>query len=758
MIKYRALARILVYIYILAIISSGASAQELPGRVANTGITGASSMTTAQSMFDGTEDVLFGKNAKGPYTLSWKPIDRNSESVTINNHRVERNADYQIDYNSGVLAFTSPVPSGAVIRIGYQFDPKKATKNVSAINMPLSLDLLKRDSGSLKFNALYRQAGADPKQPTDMMLLGLSGDTTIKGGQLSSMFMFTPDTKNQEGVDASFIDRAAMQLGGTTDVGALNLTTSYSRVGEYFAGAKEYKLKPGLEVMDLGASYKPSDILNLTASTKRTEELAGAKEGEVTTTNTYAVAYTDGKAPKLNVSRTEVEKDRPDADALKTTTDTVKLDHQLSANVSASALHENVTSEVGDEESRVTTNQLSVNAKVSENTNVNTNVTQKDSTAAGNETLAKVNIDMDPSAKLTIKAAVTSLNTDAKGKDLGETIKVIAKPSDILNIEVNAAHRETDESGRDATESMKLTAKPSGKLSVELNVGHRDSEADGSELGHSLKVVSSPLSYLNLTVDWAARESEIRGDEQVGKFWMQATPSKMLSVTAAIGMHGTDAARNVTREARLKLDPFSHTSISGGYSEVETDGAVVAKVTDVSASTNPSKFVKFDGAYKQREQIGQDDLNSVKVGVVLDSGGLFKLTGDYINNPEDKKGVVQRENNRKIGLLTDFGRLKVRGGFTMKDNYLAGKRSEVTEVGMDYQLSSYAQLTTSYKLDEYREQSVLSTNVYALGYKHRVGSDFSLYLGGSMTTYEENRMFMEGKTEYEAQANLGLRF
>jgi len=94
----------------------------------------------------------------------------------------------------------------------------------------------------------------------------------------------------------------------------------------------------------------------------------------------------------------------------------------------------------------------------------------------------------------------------------------------------------------------------------------------------------------------------------------------------------------------------------------------------------------------------------------------------------------------------------------MKDNYLAGKRSEVTEVGMDYQLSSYAQLTTSYKLDEYREQSVLSTNVYALGYKHRVGSDFSLYLGGSMTTYEENRMFMEGKTEYEAQANLGLRF
>lgn len=758
MIKSRALARLLVYIYILAIIPSGAYAQELPGRVANTGITGASSMATSQSMFDGTEDVLFGKNAKGPYTLSWKPIDRNSESVTINNHRVERNVDYQIDYNSGMLAFTSPVPSGAVIRVGYQFDPKKAVKNVSAINMPLSLDLLKRDNSSLKFNALYRQAGADPKQTTDMMLLGLSGDTRIKGGQLSSMFMFTPDTKDQQGADASFIDRAAMQLGGSTDLGGLNLTTSYSRVGEYFAGAKEYKLKPGMEIMDLGASYKPSDVLNLTASTKRTEELAGAKEGEVTTTNTYAVAFTDPDAPTFNASRTEVDRDRPDADSQKTTTDTVKLDHQLSANVSASAVHENVVSQVGDDESRVTTNQLSVNAKVGENANVKTNVTQKDSTASGKETLAKVNVDVDPSAKLSVKAAVSSLDTDAKGSDVGGNVKVIAKPSDILNIEVSAAHRETDESGRDATESMKLTAKPSGKLSVELNVGHRDSEEEGSELGHSVKVVSSPLSYLSLTMDWAARDSEIRGDEQVGKFWMQATPSKMLSVTAAIGLQGTDAARNVTREARLALNPSTHTSISGGYSEVETDGAVVAKVTDVSASTNPSKFLKLDGAYKQREHVGQDNLNSVNVGVILDSGGLFKLTGDYTTNPENKKGVVQRENNRKIGLLTDFGRLKVRGGFTMRDDYLAGKRSEVTEVGMEYRLSSYAQLTTSYKLDEYREQSVLSTNVYALGYNHRVGSDFSLYLGGSMTTYEENRMFMEGKTEYEAQANFGLRF
>jgi hypothetical protein len=273
-----------------------------------------------------------------------------------------------------------------------------------------------------------------------------------------------------------------------------------------------------------------------------------------------------------------------------------------------------------------------------------------------------------------------------------------------------------------------------------------------------MKVVSSPLSYLNVTMDWSARDSEIRGDEQVGKFRLEATPSKLLSMSAAIGLHDSDAAHDITREARLALNPFSNTTISGGYSELETDGTVVAKVTDVTASTKPAKFIQLDGGYKQRQTAGADDLNSMNVAMVLDPGGFLKITGEYQGNPEDKKGIVQLENNQKVGLLTDFGRLKVKGGYTMKDSYVAGKRSEMTEIGVDYRLSAYSLLTTSYKLDENREQTVLGTNVYALGYRHRVGSDLDLYIGGSMTTYEQDQAYLEEKTEYQAEANLGVRF
>lgn len=721
----RTIARSFIYICILTLALPGAYTQELP-RVANTGLTGSSAMVTPQNMFDGTQDVLFGKNTKGPYTLSWKPIDRNSESVSINNHRVERGVDYNIDYASGVLAFTSPVANGAVIKVEYKYDPKTATRNASAVSMPLTLDLLKRDNRNLQFTALYKQAGADPKQTSDLMILGLSGSTKLESGQLSTMFLFTPESDDENTVDASFIDRAAMQLGGDTSIGGLKLTTSYSRIGEHFQGAKEHKLKPGMEVMDFGAAYSLTDALSLNASTKRTEQLAGDKAGEVTSTNTYSAAYAGDGAPKLNVSRTEVEKERPDADVQRTTTDQVKIEHQLSPDLKASATHQNVLTQDGDTESRVTTNQFTVNTKVGEKVGVDSSLTQKNSTEKGDETRVKFDVTAAPSQTLSVKAAVSRLDTDA--------------------------------SGRDNSESLKLTAKPSDKLNIEMNLAHRDSEELGTELGHSMKVVSSFLSYLNMVMDWATRDSEFRGNEQVGKLQLEASPWKMLSVSAAIGMHDTEDAHNLSREARMTLKPFDHTTIGGGYSEQETDGTVVAKVTDVNASTKPVKYIQVGGGYKQRQQLGEDDLNSVNVGMVLDSGGLLKLTGDYSRNPENSKGAVLRENNQKIGLLTDFGRLKLKGDYTIKDSYLDGKRSEVRQVGIDYRLSAYSSLTTSYKTDELHEQSMLGTNVYALGYTHRVGSDFNLYLGGTLTTYEENQRIIEGKTEYEAQANLGVRF
>ncbi len=115
-------------------------------------------------------------------------------------------------------------------------------------------------------------------------------------------------------------------------------------------------------------------------------------------------------------------------------------------------------------------------------------------------------------------------------------------------------------------------------------------------------------------------------------------------------------------------------------------------------------------------------------------------------------------NNQRIGLVSDLGRLKLRGGLTFKDDYLLDKQSEVTEVALDYRLSSHSLLTTSYKLDEYREQAALETSIYSLGYTHRMGSDFHLYLGGSMTTYEKDRALLEDQTEYEAEASLGIRF
>ncbi|MDI6829394.1 MAG: hypothetical protein QME62_13005, partial [Armatimonadota bacterium] len=67
-------------------------------------------------------------------------------------------------------------------------------------------------------------------------------------------------------------------------------------------------------------------------------------------------------------------------------------------------------------------------------------------------------------------------------------------------------------------------------------------------------------------------------------------------------------------------------------------------------------------------------------------------------------------------------------------------------------------ISTGYKLDEYIGQGMLGASSYFLGYTRRVGSDFNLYLGGKLTTYEGDAALIENRVEYGAEAKLGIKF
>lgn len=647
----RLIARVFATIFIMSLLSSGAFAQALPGRIA-TAPPPSSLAVSGMSSVGGTSDLLFGKGTTGPYTLSWKPIDKFSDFITIDGRSVQRDLDYDINYASGAITFKEPVSSDSAIRIGYSYDPSKAVQNAAPMSMPLKIDLLKKENVGLQFNALYKQSAQGGTSNPGMMVYGLTGNTKLKAGELNSMFLFSPDQSGQD--DSSFGDRAAMSFGGTTKMNKLQLSTSYMRVGQQFAGAKDYNLKQGVETMNATATFTASPTLSISSSTNRTESLAG---------------------------------DKPNA---------------------------------------VVTNQIAVNANPNNSLALQSNLTQKDSETDGKETDINLNVQAAPTSGLSVNAAISRVAAEKTGQANTESVNVTANPNQKLSVEMNVAHRDTDATGEELTHTVKVVSAPTSNVHLEVGLSGQNLDRPGDESAHVAKLSTTALKNTTVQVNWSQKDSELLGPENIG------------------GVH-------------VETAPFNNTKLGGGYTEIEKNG-VVSRITDMSAATKPVSFLEFSGVYKQREQIGQDDLDSLNVALLLDTGNLLKFTGAYTTNPEDSTGIVQRANSQSVGLRSDLGRLKLKGLVTQRDEYLAGKRSQLTEIGVDYRLSAHSQLTTSYSLNEQEETSALETSVYTLGYTHKIASRLHIYLGGKMTTYERDQMALRDMEELQAEARIGLKF
>lgn len=668
-------------------------------------------------------DVLLGRNTKGPYILSWKPIDQNSESIIVNGRRLERGVDYTIDYASGTLGFMTAIDEKSIIRAEYTRDPAKAVRNTGSLVVPLTYDLLNKQNSVLRFTGLYKQG--DPNQPkTDLTVLGVTGETKSEAGQVSSTFLFTPSRSSEMQTDSSFFDQSAVKVGASTKNEELEIRGEYTRIGNQFAGAKEYKLKQGSEVTDLAAAYRLGNNITLSSKFLRAEDLMHGQEGETSQLIEHKIVVDPKDSTRLTLTRTETAKERNNSE-VSTVTDRVQLEGDLSSRLAAVVTHENVATEKSNTESRLTTNQLELRARVAENVSAKTVATQRHSSETGSEAGVSVDVQATPSKALSVKMEANTTNTEMTGRDDRQALKVQATPSSNLNLEVGLARR--------------------------------DSESKGDEQQQSVKISSAPSSRVKVEMDYSNLDSQISGSEEKGLVRVVANPDDSIKISAAVGEKETPQQRDISKEARIEAKPFDHTTVGAGYKEVESSLGTVSRITEVTAVSKPTNFAEFSGMYKQRYATAEEGLDSVSLALKLSPGGPFTFVGSYVLNPEEK-GVIQRLNSQTLGLQTDMGRLKLKSGYTVRDEYTIARRIESTEFGLDYRISARSLLTTSYRLDRHQEESVLDTSVYSLGFTHRLGSDFNLYLGGKLTTYELDRIYLEDKQEYQAEAKLGIRF
>ncbi len=741
----------IIFVYMLCINCFGFAFSD----VLSTDMANTQSLVTVsnQNALTSTYDTFYGKNTKGPFMLTWKPIARDSDKVTVNTQPMQKGSDYDIDYIAGMIAFREPVNFGDAIFVSYKYDPTIASKMNNDLNIPLTLSIYNNEKTKLQLIGSYKQDKNINANNTGSMVFGISGDKNSGNTKLSSMFLLNSFSNN----DSSFLSKAALKFDTATDIDKLKFTSSYQRIGSDFASAKDYGLQQGKELMDFGASYEANKYLSLSSSYKKTTELAGANKDNSESVAAHNIAFNKSGSPSLNVNRTEVDKHTAGSDQ-KTTTDVIKMDHSFDTKTSVTASHNSVLTEKGASKHKSVTDQLSLNSQLSKTLIANALLMQTDVTGVGKTDIYGMSFNNQASKNLNMRAGFTRSENEFRGSDNSETFNLSAAPSSTMQIAFDLLHRNTDAAGSELSHMIKVDSALRSDTTLELSMFGKDTEAFADELTKMAKLSTTALKNTRIQLDWQDKNTDVAGREDIGKLTVEASPDKKVKVAGMLEQRESDTNHDFNKEAKVTINPTGAIAFSGAYGEKERNGNVTSRIKEASAAIKPVKFIEVSGGYKTRANNNKDTLDTVNVTLALNPGRILQLTGSYSDNPEDSKGIVHLGKSQKIGVTSDLGRLKLKGTYSLNDDYIYNKMSDKTEVGLDLALTPNSKLNTNVVLNRYLDSSFQESSTYSLGITHNAGNSFNLYLGGNLTTYEKDRAFIEELTEYKAEARIGLKF
>ncbi len=277
----------------------------------------------------------------------------------------------------------------------------------------------------------------------------------------------------------------------------------------------------------------------------------------------------------------------------------------------------------------------------------------------------------------------------------------------------------------------------------------------------TLSIRSQPTAQLSLQGTFQNKLSPAGAEDTTG-LKLEANPSSAVKLSANVGDRTTKEGVFRNREAALQYDRGTLISLSGLFRTVD-DGKQQTIVRGFTAATRPFGFVEVSGGVKIRETMidrvvdqSLPDSYNVKVSLRLLNEAL-KLTGGYIDNPEDDKGVIAQAYSRNIGLQSTLGQLTMAGAYGLQDEYLISKLVTTMELSLGWRFLPASQILTTYKESLARETGLLDTDTYSLSLTHRVGSALDFALSGIYTTYEKDGVFLPNR-DYRAEARLGIRW
>jgi hypothetical protein len=578
-----------------------------------------------------TSDIFAGKNAPGPYELTWKKLVQSREYVTVVQVDGKRlpEAAYSLDLEKGVLTFKEPLKQASMARIDYAYSPGLSERNQNPAAAPVTLPVLKAGATSLQLTALPKVGGAAASSKSaaldTLLVWGLNNRMSLLGGGLTSQVYLSPDMKDSKGEDG-FMDRTGLSLGYKTGNQKNGFDAGFLRTGRDFAptAGKSFGMgESALQQLSLAARYAFTGWFNADWSQVETRSLTGA--GGSSDLSKWNVRLGGiGNTPALGYSRVEDTKTNAKGVGADVVTDQLNLSAKLGTRTSVSGVAKQVATNNDGDKGDVTLQETSVAL----------NTASKDksqSAAVAVNTLTKESfgaLEEKQSIAVTVKAS-HSVTFTAEQKQ--ESVTPFGKSDEGGERELNS--EKAKESSQQAARA-EIALAPGAKITTGVRTNEvgedKTSVTEMSAQIGAIKNVDLQGSFINRSASNDDGPSTLNTTSTRVAF----KPSPTLTVTGALTINPEDKGK-ITEAKRQEFGlqaKFGDLKLGSAYTvtALTTEEAQAGEFS-LSLGFRLNRFTNMTGTYKDALLWGADEESKLPRGVRIYSFGLNHTIGSTLN-------------------------------------------------------------------------------------------------------------------------------
>ena len=348
-------------------------------------------------------DIFIGSGTSGPFALRWNSIEANTERVSVNGQPQIRGLDYALDSTAGTLTFVRNLPASAAVSVTYALIPGLSRQSGGGQTIPLSIDLLRNQSGYFSLDALGKQASGAPSALT--LGLGLGWNDGGKN-RLTSRFVYTPEMAT--GAD-SHADRTGISLGGEGVAGGWGrFSLGFSRAGAGLEPGTGSEFQIGRQVLTLGGTLTPTKAIQAQLSFSRSDPMTQTGTDDAVTHS--ALILTVRPADTVTVSANIASVDAGQSGTTQTTALSVNAQPTKTLGVSAAFNDRNTPGTDGDSEA------MSLKATLTPSKTYSLQ-TAADQSRLGTATIDRqsVSLALTPESTLQLQAGLSLKQTSVDG-------------------------------------------------------------------------------------------------------------------------------------------------------------------------------------------------------------------------------------------------------------------------------------------------------------------------------------------------------